>query len=164
VTGELKIAGHSTYLHPVGDGRLIGVGTEAVRKGKVTGTKILSLYDTTKPGAERLARYDLEGAWSAMRGDPHAFLYWPDKDLVVMPVTGGGVAGQWGGALVLRLDGNTFRRQGAIAHMPDWQGAIPVKPRRALVIGDELWTVSEVGMMVNDLDSLDQLAWLPLDD
>ena len=34
-------------------------------------------------------------------------------------------------------------------------------PRRAMVLGDELWTVSDTGMMVNDLDSLGQLAWLP---
>jgi hypothetical protein len=30
-----------------------------------------------------------------------------------------------------------------------------------MVIGDELWAVSETGILVSDLDSLAQLAWLP---
>ena len=29
VTGELKIPGYSAYLHPVGDGLLLGVGQDA---------------------------------------------------------------------------------------------------------------------------------------
>jgi hypothetical protein len=33
--------------------------------------------------------------------------------------------------------------------------------RRTLVIGTELWTVSGAGVMVNDIDRLTQIAWLP---
>ncbi|NIQ58150.1 MAG: hypothetical protein GWN85_33190, partial [Gemmatimonadetes bacterium] len=29
VAGELKIPGYSAYLHPVGEGRLLGVGQDA---------------------------------------------------------------------------------------------------------------------------------------
>src|SRR5262249_61306145 len=35
VTGELKINGYSAYLHPAGNGRLIGVGRSADDKGGV---------------------------------------------------------------------------------------------------------------------------------
>ena len=166
VTGELKITGYSAYLHPAGEGRLIGVGQEADTNGRVTGAQI-SLFDTTKPGATRLAQYHLEGAWTEAEADPHAFLYWPDKGLLVVPVNGGGVATPDGppeqvaaGALVLRLTGNTFEQAGMLTHTSERFANMAMAPRRAMVIGDELWTVSEAGMLVSDLDSLGQLAWV----
>jgi hypothetical protein len=84
-----------------------------------------------------------------------------------MPVTGGGEMGpdgpadQSSGALVLRLNGDSFQQVGLLSHVSDRTGNMPLTPRRAIVIGDELWTISEVGMLVSNLDSLAQLAWLP---
>ena len=164
VTGELKITGYSAYLHGAGEGKLIGVGQEADTSGRTTGAQI-SLFDTTDPaGARRLAQYHLANSWTEVEGDPHAFLYWPEKGLLVMPVSGGVVADGppdqvAGGALVLKLEGNTFRQAGVLAHVSDRYGG-PLVPRRAMVIGTELWTVSEAGMLVSDLDSLGQLAWV----
>lgn len=166
VTGELKITGYSAYLHPAGDGRLIGVGQEAGETGGTQGAQI-SLFDTSDPaGARRLAQYHMPSTWSDVEQDPHAFLYWPDKDLVIVPVSGGAVDenGQpmeQTGALVLRLKDNMFEQAGMIRHVSERYGNMPIPPRRAIVIGDELWTLSEAGAMVNNLDSLAQLAWMP---
>jgi Beta propeller domain len=163
VTGELKITGYSAYLHPAGDGRLIGVGQEASATGRTQGAQ-LSLFDTSDPaGARVLAQYHLESSWTEVESDPHAFLYWPEKGLVVLPVTGGVTerGEQAGGALVLRLKGDTFEQAGMLGHRSDRYGEMDLIPRRAMVIGNELWTVSEAGMLVNDLDSLAQLAWVP---
>jgi uncharacterized secreted protein with C-terminal beta-propeller domain len=164
VTGELKITGYSAYLHPAGDDRLIGVGQEADQNGRVTGAQV-SLFDTSNPtGATRIAQYHLPSAWTEAESDPHAFLYWPDKGLLVLPMSGGMVDSnglqQSGGALVLKLGEGTFEQAGMLTHTSEKYGGAMV-PRRAIVIGDELWTVSEAGMLVNDLDSLAQLAWLP---
>jgi hypothetical protein len=170
VTGELKITGYSAYLHPAGTGRLIGVGQEADENGRTQGAQV-SLFDTANPaGATRIAQYHLESSWTEVEGDPHAFLYWPDKDLVVLPVTGSAAVDPsdpdipqdigYGGMLVLKLQDNSFARVGVVKH-PSERTEFPVGPRRALVIGDELWTVSDVGVMVSDIDSLAQLAWVP---
>lgn len=170
VTGELKITGYSAYLHPAGTGRLIGVGQEANENGRTRGAQV-SLFDTSDPaGATRIAQYHLESSWTEVEGDPHAFLYWPDKGLVVLPVTGGAAMDpgnpdappdRYGGALVLKLKDNTFARVGLLSHLSERSGNAPVVPRRAMVIGNELWTISEVGVLVSDLDSLSQLAWVP---
>lgn len=165
VTGELKITGYSAYLHPAGDGRLIGVGQEADGNGRVQGAQV-SLFDTSNPaGARRVAQYTLPAGWLEVEGDPHAFLYWPDKDLLVMPVSGAmdpsGASGQTAGALVLKLNDNSIEQAGILSHQSTKFTDMPVPPRRALVIGNELWTVSDSGMLVNDLDSLAQLAWVP---
>jgi uncharacterized secreted protein with C-terminal beta-propeller domain len=165
VTGELKITGYSAYLHPAGEGRLVGVGQEADANGQTTGAQV-SLFDTTNPaGATRIAQYHLPSSWTEVEGDPHAFLYWPDKGLVVLPISGGGAVDpngtpeQFGGALVLKLAGTGFEQLAVVSHSSEKYGSALV-PRRAIVIGNELWTVSEAGMMVNDLDSLAQLSWV----
>ncbi len=153
VVGELKINGYSAYLHPAGDGRLIGVGQDATSRGRVTGTQV-SLFDVRDPAnPRRLAQHHLPGASSEAEYDPHAFLYWSPTGLLVLPVSdqrrGGDV-----GSLVLRLSGNGFSELGTVRHPT---GTL----RRSLVIGDDLWTVSDAGLMATTGDRATQLAWVP---
>jgi uncharacterized secreted protein with C-terminal beta-propeller domain len=165
VVGELKITGYSAYLHPLGNGRLIGVGQEATEQGRRLGTQI-SLFDTGNLTAvRRLAQHQLAGGTSEVEFDPHAFLYWPEKNLLVVPVMqpyqGETRLPPVSGALVLRLSGDALTEVGtvtnAIAGSPYGDTAI----RRAMVIGDELWTISGSGIKVSDLDKLGQRAWIP---
>jgi beta propeller domain-containing protein len=162
LTGELKITGYSSYLHPVGDGRLLGVGQEATTDGLTTGTQV-SLFDVSgQRDARSVSRLEYLGAHSEVEGDPHAFLYWPDKDLVVIPMQGGTTAEgtSRSGALVVKVTANTMTEVGTIMHKGG-DNEYYDAPRRALVIGDEIWTLSSTGMMVSDLDSLSEVAWLP---
>ena len=46
--GELKIPGFSEYLHPYGEGRLLGIGYAADDYGRQTGIK-LSMFDVSDP-------------------------------------------------------------------------------------------------------------------
>ncbi|MCP5033268.1 MAG: hypothetical protein GY939_15830, partial [Actinomycetia bacterium] len=46
VLGELKIPGFSSYLHPVGDDHLIGVGTDGNEEGFTSGA-VISLFDVS---------------------------------------------------------------------------------------------------------------------
>lgn len=48
IKGELKIPGFSTYLHPAGDGLLIGVGEGGTMTG-TDGTAKISLFDVSDP-------------------------------------------------------------------------------------------------------------------
>ncbi len=52
VTGELKIPGFSTYLHPVGENLLAGVGVTGDERGQTNGVKI-SLFDVSDPAAPK---------------------------------------------------------------------------------------------------------------
>ena len=47
VAGELKILGYSAYLHPVGDGMLLGVGQDATEEGRQLGTQV-ALFDVSR--------------------------------------------------------------------------------------------------------------------
>ncbi len=48
IKGELKIPGFSTYLHPVGDNLLLGVGVDGTNDGQGNGMKV-SLFDVSDP-------------------------------------------------------------------------------------------------------------------
>jgi beta propeller domain-containing protein len=161
VVGELKITGYSAYLHPVGDGKVLGVGQDATDQGRRIGAQV-SLFDVGNPAApNRMAQHEIQSGSSEVEYDAHAFLYWPERNLVVVPVTDNlrtKAPTQYrpvNYALVLRLDGSSITELGRITHPV---GMIS----RSLVIGDDLWTVSDAGVMVNDLGKLAQQAWIPL--
>jgi Beta propeller domain len=176
VAGELKINGYSAYLHPAGDGRLIGVGQDATADGQVRGTQV-SLFDVSNPAApRRLASYQLTGASSEAEFDPHAFLYWPVDQTIVVPVQGpypNQVAPDdkyvaVGQALVLRVNGSGIDEVGMLTHRANRvdQSApsdyiVDASIRRAVVIGSSLWTVSAAGVLVSDLQTLDGQQWIP---
>jgi hypothetical protein len=87
VVGELKIVGYSAYLHPVGDGLLVGVGQDATDEGRTLGTQV-ALFDVSDPAAPALiAKETLPNASSAAEWDHRAFLWWPDDALVAVPVS-----------------------------------------------------------------------------
>lgn len=61
VLGELKIPGFSAYLHPVGDGLLLGVGVDGDENGAGDGMK-LSLFDVSdRENPKEISKYVIEG-------------------------------------------------------------------------------------------------------
>ncbi|MFB4272235.1 beta-propeller domain-containing protein [Nonomuraea sp. GTA35] len=161
VTGELKITGYSAYLHPGGEGRLIGIGQEASEQGRTLGTQV-SLFDVSDPAApRRLSQFFQKDSGSGAEWDPHAFLYWPKTGLSVIPLNKMNESG----ALVLRIGDAEVKELGMIKHPKQRQeGGYSYEPgiQRSLVIGDSLWTVSYEGVQVNDLATLSSQAWIPL--
>lgn len=89
VRGELKLAGYSAYLHPVGPHQLLGVGQDATPEGRQAGTQ-LSLFDVADPAAPKLLSKAKLGQLTSSQAeyDHHAFLWWEPLRLAVIPVTG----------------------------------------------------------------------------
>ena len=173
VVGELKIPGYSAYLHPVGDDRLLGVGQNADEQGMTLGAQV-SLFDVGDAAdPTRLDTYTIPGGWSDAEHDPHAFLYWPEDGLVVIPVWAQPAFGEpgavpdsgliAGGALVLRLEGDHLTELGTLSHLrPHARIDYEYDPsiRRSLVVGETLWTVSSAGALASDVGDLDEQAWV----
>ncbi|WP_030162151.1 beta-propeller domain-containing protein [Glycomyces sp. NRRL B-16210] len=153
VTGELKITGYSAYLHPVGPSRLLGVGQEATEEGLTTGLQV-SLFDTGADEAVVLDQYHMENAQSAAEWDPHAFLYWPETGIAVMP------ASYWGdrgydyesGALVINVGTDTVDEAAWIVHEEGGNDPYDREILRAFVLDGQLWTLSTAGLQANELD------------
>lgn len=164
--GQLKINGYSSYLHPAGNGLLIGVGQDATAEGRTTGTQV-SLFDVRDPAdPRRLSTYTVASGSSEVEFDPHAFLYRPDTGLTVLPVQQVGIvapdAVRAGQALVLSVRDHEVREVGTVGQpRAENQPAPYTTIRRSLTIGTTLWTLSDVGLQASDAATLSQRAWVP---
>jgi hypothetical protein len=86
VAGELKLLGYSAYLHPVGDGLLLGLGQAADARGTTSGLQ-MSLFDVRDPADPTLvSTRTVPGAWSDVEGDHHAFTF--TDGLALAPYSG----------------------------------------------------------------------------
>lgn len=65
ILGELKIPGFSEYLHPYGEGKLLGIGMDVDETGTTTNGVKLSMFDISDPkDVEEVHKYVLEGTYS----------------------------------------------------------------------------------------------------
>ncbi len=149
--GELKIPGYSAYLHPIGDGLMLGIGQDVNDQGRPTGTQ-LSLFDVSDLGhPKRVHQAALGQGWSEAESDHHAFLFWPRTGLVVVPFAQKAL-----GFRVSRASG--IDAVGSIEHAATpVQGAAAI--RRSLVVGSDVLTVSDAGVEASSLTTLAPLGW-----
>lgn len=184
VVGELKILGFSAYLHPIDDDHLLGVGQDATEEGRRLGSQV-SLFDVSDPAdPTRVAQYDLGDGSSDVEWDHRAFTWWDPTRLAAIPVQTWDEGNQFTGAVGLTIDGDDIAELGRIAHGPDCvenqpaavegQGAPAIDEfiaecgygppiTRAVVVGDDLLTISYNGIGVNDLETLapiDVMEWI----
>jgi uncharacterized secreted protein with C-terminal beta-propeller domain len=160
--GALQLTGYSAYLHPASDNRLIGIGQQADAVGHVGGTQV-SLFDVSDVTAPtRIATVAIPGSQSAAEFDPHAFLYWPADGLIVVPLQSYNTFSASSGVLVLQATDNALTEVGVLSQpnaSTEYGGSAVIE--RSLVIGQTLWTVSDAGVMANNLADLAQVAWVP---
>jgi uncharacterized secreted protein with C-terminal beta-propeller domain len=111
VRGELKIPGFSTYLHPVGDDRLLGIGQDADELGRVTGFQV-SLFDLSDLSTPlQVDRLSLGQGWSPASEDSRAVSYDPSRSLLAIPF---GDDRGLQSALGVRVDGDSLVEAGRL--------------------------------------------------
>jgi hypothetical protein len=169
VAGQLELEGYSAYLHPVGDGLLLGVGRAIAASGNEPSGTQLELFDVSDAAAPRLlARTTLGGGSSSqVEYDHHAFLFWAPAKLAVLPIqtydAAPGPAGTtsgpgFTGAIGYRVDASGIAEVGRITHDAADGGVAPIA--RSIVIGDRLFTISDAGVMTSSLDALARQAFV----
>lgn len=161
VAGQVPLSGHSSLLQPLSTGLLLGVGQPVDQQLRTQGlqVEVLNVADPSQPSV--LSRQQLgDGAGSAAEYDPQALLWWPQDHLLVMPVDNYSGVGPSSAAdvWVVGLSG-TLEQVGTLSQPGSEQDGYP-EIEREVVVGGDLYTLSEQGVMVNDLNSLSLVAWL----
>ena len=170
VEGELKINGYSAYLHPIGEDLLLGVGQDATVEGRILGTQV-SVFDVSDPtDPRRMSRLTFKDANSSAEWDHHAFLWWAPDGVAVMPLQrwswdeASGKEDHFAGAVVVSATPERIDQVAEIRHpsgdpdCPDCGWTPPVM--RSIVIGDTIFTVSDAGVLVTDMDTYEPQEWL----
>ena len=171
VAGELKILGYSAYLHPVGEGLLLGLGQDADEDGRTQGTQ-LSLFDVSDAAdPTRIDTVTMDGGWSQVEGDHHAFTY--VDGLILAPFE----SWNWNeddesstfdtGVIAARLEGQSLNLEDLLRPVGD--GPVTDKewnedqwravPLRTLVLDGVIYTITNGGIAAHDADSLDRLTY-----
>ena len=90
VEGELKVPGFSSYLQPLDDTHVLGIGRDVdPETGRVLGVQV-SLFDVSNPSAPvRSAVHTFAGegweAWSEALHDHHAVSWFPEQGMLTLP-------------------------------------------------------------------------------
>ena len=84
LTGELKIPGYSSYLHPITKDKILGIGKEG------SNVKI-SLFNVEQPqNPTEVSKYTLDEYWSDILDTHHAFLLDEKHEVFFLPGSKGG--------------------------------------------------------------------------
>jgi hypothetical protein len=158
VLGSLDLLGYSAYLHPVGDGLLLGVGQAANEQGRTQGTQV-SLFDVSDPASPVRLSNKLVGSGSSstVEFDPHAFLWWDPLHLAVLPVqvydyqADGNAADQFVGAIGFNATKAGGVTEAGRASQPADSSGYRPPIARSVVVGDRLFTISTAGVLASDL-------------
>ena len=149
VLGELKIPGFSTYLHPVGDDLLLGVGMDADLNGRVTGMQV-SLFDVADRSAPaQLDRLSLGQGWSPASDDSRAFGFDIARRTALLPYS------VWdrdpsSAALGIRVDGRRLVEAGRVPVLAD------APAERVLHDDERVYAVSRRGVVAGTLDGFER--------
>jgi hypothetical protein len=153
VQGELKIPGFSSYLHPMSDTLVLGVGQDATDEGRTSGTKV-SLFDVSDPANPlEVDVWTMPNGFSDAEFDHRAFLWWAPTNTAVLPLQS--YSDRFAGAVVLKIENNTITEQGRIQHSDEETGVVGQTDCRVLTADDigsnennELFWVADSGGQV----------------
>lgn len=113
VVGELKIPGFSSYLHPIGDDLVLGVGQDADENGGTRGAKV-SLFDVSDPAnpVELDVWIDSGYSQSDVQWDHRAFTWWAPENAAILPLSSWDT--QFFGAVVLDVTRSGIAERGRV--------------------------------------------------
>jgi hypothetical protein len=162
IAGQVSLSGYSSFLQPLSAGLLVGVGQSVDQTLAPEGlqVEVFNVADPTNPSL--VSRQQLgNDASSTAENDPHALLWWPQSNLLVLPVDNYSGSGPTSAADVWTVSpSGTLDQVGTLAQPGSSESGYP-EIERALVVGNDIYTLSEQGVMASGLSSLSQVAWLP---
>jgi uncharacterized secreted protein with C-terminal beta-propeller domain len=136
VRGELKIPGYSSYLHPISDTRVLGIGQE---DNHVKAT-LFDVSDLDAPKELSTLKID-DAFWTEVQNNHHAFLLDAEHKIFFMP------ADQHGYVVSYDADTLTLKKE-----------VTGVQVNRAVYVNDNLYTIGSKKLKVFSENTWEELA------
>lgn len=172
ILGELKIPGFSSYLHPVGENLLLGIGQDADENGVTRGVK-LSLFDVSHP--EKPQEVDSlvlpNGTYTDAPSEYKSILFLPEENAVAFPVAREEIGKSFRSYFdetycVFSLQGrqisllHTLRNYTQQERLAADGSELDYSIRRGTYIGDTLYTLSNSRICAFSLSSGEEMGRL----
>ena len=152
ILGELKIPGFSEYLHPYGDGLLLGIGMDVDESGVTTEGVKLSMFDISDPSDVReVQKYVIEDMYGTDVYDYRSVFADVEKNLFGFTAYGSGQK-----YYIFSYDENKGFRQEFERTLGGYGST------RGLYIGDRFYLVSGNTIEVYALDGFEKVGDLVL--
>jgi uncharacterized secreted protein with C-terminal beta-propeller domain len=162
VTGELKVPGFSSYLHPLGEDVLLGIGQSIDENtGRQQGIKI-SIYDVSDEGKPReLSNLILgeSGSYAEVLYNHKALMLNLKDDMIAFDAVLANITGDYSksnfyGAAILEV-----REDGGISVLKliSNEGIYASRVKRILYIGDILYYVLDENIRSFDIDTFNEI-------
>lgn len=158
IKGEVKLPGFSEYLHPVGNGMLVGIGYDGDEEDANFQSVKISLFDVSDPTKPlEIDTHVIKNASTDVNYDPKAFLYYPEENTIGIPleydlVDGNnnyhGVSYQY---KLMSIDGGKFTEKLNFAHPNDESGWYNFF--RGAYIGKTLYTITDLSVAQFDMEN-----------
>lgn len=135
--GELKIPGFSSYLHPLSDDIILGIGRES---SKVK----ISMFDVSDPSnPQEVDKYMLDEYWTEIQNNHRAFLIDKDNKLFFIPGSRG--------AYIFNYTSNKLTLGRAVSE---------IGVKRSIYINDYLYIIGDRGISVISEKNLEDVKKL----
>ncbi|HZE67572.1 MAG TPA: beta-propeller domain-containing protein [Sporichthyaceae bacterium] len=170
--GELKTPGFSAYLHPTGDGGLLGVGHSADEQGRITGLQAQQFNIANPAKPTRTDVLALGQGWTSVESDSRAFTYLTASRLAVIPAwinkkvscppnaqcmtANGGGQGFVGEINVPAAIGITVDRNGTLHRSGEFIGDSSII--RVIPVGNLLAAITDTSVVLLNPDGLKAIA------
>lgn len=159
VTGELKIPGFSSYLHPYAENLLIGIGESGDESG-ATGKLKVSLFDVSDmQNPKEISSVVFDGAQytsSAAQYDHHAYLSLSDGTFAIPVTESGPLTDPHSFACVLTVEDGELRV--LETYSPDTATHLAYTVTRITYAGSTLYTLSDTALVAFDRGTGEQLS------
>lgn len=164
VMGELKLPGYSTYLHPLSETLLLGIGYGGDEENADTGDLKIALFDVsdmTKP--QLLDDFIIECASSEANHEPKALIHYSEKNIIGIPVTdynyyGTAEVDTVRSFAIIRYSDNELTEVKGFVHESDAYNYL----FRGTYIGEKLYTVDMMKIIEHNLQNGEKLRECPI--
>ena len=150
VVGEVKLPGFSSYLHPVGEGLVVGLGYDGDEENADFSSLKVSLFDVSDMKNPKEAdSFVLKNVSSAALYNHKAFIYYPEENIIGFPVehyTDRTVLSY----KLLKIENMVIENHLGYVHKTE---RLTGDVFRGTYIGDKLYTIDNYNVCEFDIDS-----------
>lgn len=162
VLGEIKLPGYSAYLHPIGDGYMVGIGYDGDEQNAKFNTVKVSVFDVTDlRNPKETDTFVIKDAETDVNFEPKAFISSKTMGFIGIPVKHYSPEGYYNvlSYKIIRIENGKILSHQGFTHPLDFDeyGKYGFQLFRGTYIGEKLYTIDRATVAEHSLTSGEKL-------